>query len=77
MKFDFRVHGAYQILVSISKKLSSKKTNVLSFSSRIEESCWIIKVCVNCFKTVLIDAYGPNIDTTKSDNITESYSNQT
>ena len=25
MKFDFRVHGAYQILVSISKKLSSKK----------------------------------------------------
>ena len=29
------------------------------------------------FKTVLIDAYGPNIETTKSDNITYSCSNQT
>ena len=37
---------AYQILVSISKKLSSKKTNVLSCSSRTGESCWIIKMCL-------------------------------
>ena len=28
VKFDFRVHGACQIWVSISKKLSLKKTNV-------------------------------------------------
>ena len=28
VKFDFRVHGACQILVSISVKLSSLKTNV-------------------------------------------------
>ena len=28
VKFDFRVHGACQIWVSISKKLSFKKTNV-------------------------------------------------
>ena len=53
------------------------KQMYLSFSSRTEESSWIIKVCVNYFKTVLIDAYGPNIETTKSDNITESCSNQT
>ena len=31
-----------------------------------------MKVSVNFFKIVLIDAYGPNIETTKSDNITYS-----
>ena len=79
MKFDFRVHGARQILVLISKKLSFKKKKqmCLWFSSRTEKSSWIIKMCVNYFKTVFIDAYVPNIETTKSDNIAESCSNQT
>ena len=77
VKFDFPKHGACQILVPISEKLHLKKQMYLSFSSRTEESSWIIKVCVNYFKTVLIDAYGPNLDTTKPDNKTESCSNQT
>ena len=36
----------------------------LWFSSRTEESSRIMKVSVNFFKIVLIDAYGPNIETT-------------
>ena len=53
------------------KKKQQKKARLVKYSS------WIIKMCVNYFKTVFIDAYVPNIETTKSDNITESCSNQT
>ena len=57
--------------------IKKKKQMCLWFSSRTKKSSWIIKMCVNYFKTVFIDAYVPNIETTKSDNITESCSNQT
>ena len=44
--------------------IKKKKQMYLWFSSRTEESSRIMKVSVNFFKIVLIDAYGPNIETT-------------
>ena len=75
VKFEFRVHGACKTLIFISSDFEySKKKLYLLFFSRTEESSWIIKVCVNYFKTVFIDAYAPNVETTKPNNITWSHS---
>ena len=72
LTFACMVWSSFAVIFNILKKQI-----YLWFSSRTEESSWIIKVCVKYFKTVLIDAYGPNIETTKFDNITYSSSNQT
>ena len=41
------------------QKTFIKKTNVLSFSSRTEESCWIIKMCLTTSRQSLLKLQSP------------------